>query len=61
MMTQILVNTSPANGLKPDGTKPTPEPMLTYHQGGPVAFICGQFHKGRLSCQSLKLAGKLLI
>ena len=26
------------NGLVPDGTKPLPEPMLTYHQQGPVAF-----------------------
>ena len=26
------------NGLLPDGTKPLPEPMLTYHQGGLVAF-----------------------
>ena len=27
------------NGLLPDGTKPLPEPMLTYHHKGPVAFI----------------------
>ena len=31
--------------LVPDGTKPLPEPMLTYHQQGPVAFIWEQFHK----------------
>ena len=31
------------NGLLPDGTKPLPEPMLTYHQWGPVTFICGYF------------------
>ena len=45
MMTQILVNTSPANGLMPDGTKPTPEPMLTNLQWGPVTFIWQQFHR----------------
>ena len=28
----ILVNTGSGNGLLPDGTKPLPEPMLTYHQ-----------------------------
>ena len=29
----------------PDGTKPLSEPMLIYHQWGPVIFISGQFHK----------------
>ena len=33
----ILVKTTLGNGLLPDGTKPLPEPMLTYHQEGPVA------------------------
>ena len=28
----ILVNTGPGNGLLPDGTKPLPEPVLTYDQ-----------------------------
>ena len=32
------------NGLLPDSTEPIPEPVLTYHQWGPVAFIWGQFH-----------------
>ena len=27
------------NGLLPDGTRPLPEPMLIYHQRGPVTFI----------------------
>ena len=27
-----LVNIGSGNGLLPDGTKPLPEPMLTYHQ-----------------------------
>ena len=33
------------NGLVPDGTKPLPEPMLTYHQTCSVAFIREKFHK----------------
>ena len=49
------------NGLLPDGTKPLPEPTLTYHQEGPVIFIWGQFHKRYLSHQSLKFAWKLFI
>ena len=32
MATAIWVNTGPGNGLLPDGTKPLPESMLTYHQ-----------------------------
>ena len=32
-MTLVFVNTGSGNGLLPDGTKPLPEPMLTYHQG----------------------------
>ena len=32
MATQIWVNDGSGNGLLPDGTKPLPEPMLTYHQ-----------------------------
>ena len=39
MALEILVNTGSGNGLLPDGTKPLPEPMLTYHQLVPVAFI----------------------
>ena len=31
------------NGLLPDGSKLVPEPMLTNHQWGAVAFIWGQF------------------
>ena len=27
------------------GTKPLPEPMLTYHQEGSAAMISGQFHR----------------
>ena len=42
-----------------DGTKPLPEPMLTYHQWGSLRFIWGQFHKRYLSHESLKWAWKL--
>ena len=35
----------PGNGLLSDGTKPLPEPMLTYHQRCSVAFTWEQFQK----------------
>ena len=44
MTIQIWVSIGPGNGLLPDGTKPLPEPMLTYHQWSLVAFTWGQFH-----------------
>ena len=44
MATEIWINIGSGNGLLPDGTKPLPEPMLTYHQSSPVAFTWGQFH-----------------
>ena len=40
---QIWVNICSGNGLLPDGNKPLPEPMLTYHQSGPETFTWGQF------------------
>ena len=33
------VNIGLDNGLLLDGTKPLPEPMLTYHQYGPLTFM----------------------
>ena len=36
MATWIYANIGSGNGLLPDGTKPLPEPMLIYHQLGPV-------------------------
>ena len=45
MLMQIRVNIGSGNGLLPDGTKPLPEPMLTYHQCSPSTFSCGQYHK----------------
>ena len=59
MELEILVNTGSGNGLLPDGTKPLPEPMLTYHQLGPVAFIWGYYHKKIWKYQSEKQDWKL--
>ena len=56
IMTEIWVNTGSGNDLLPDGTKPLPEPMLTYLKQGPATFIWEQFHKRYLSRQSIKLA-----
>ena len=42
--------------LLPDGTKPLPEPMVTYYQKGPAMFIWGQLCLRCYSHQSLKLA-----
>ena len=54
-----LGNIVSGNGLLPDGTKPLPEPMLTY-QYGPVTFIWGQFHKRYLGHRPQQFAyGKI--
>ena len=36
MASKILVNIGSGNGLVPDGTKPLPEPMLTYHHASGI-------------------------
>ena len=41
------------NGLLPDGTMPLRDPMVTYHQWGPMSFIWEPFHKRYLVYQSL--------
>ena len=51
---------SSSNDLLPDGTKPLPEPMFTYHQRGPVTITWGQFLERYLSHHLLQLAWKLL-
>ena len=51
MASEILVNIGSGNGLVPNGTKPIPEPVLTYHQWGPATFIWGQFNKKYLIYQ----------
>ena len=38
MVSCNLVNIGSSNGLIPDGNKPLPEPVLTFHQWGIVAF-----------------------
>ena len=38
-------NIGSGNELLPDGTKPLPEPMLTYRQLGPVAVNLGRYVK----------------
>ena len=40
----------------PDGTKPLPEPVLTYHQWGSLTISPGQLYKTNLSHQLLTLA-----
>ena len=45
METQNWINIGSGNGLLPDGTKPLPEPMLTYQEWSPVAFTWEPFHK----------------
>ena len=40
----------------PEGTKPLPEPVLTYYKYGPVAMTQGLFHNKYLSYQLLKWA-----
>ena len=37
-------STGSDNGLLPDGIKPLPEPVLTYHKDESVAFADEQFH-----------------
>ena len=50
MASGIWVKIGSGNGLLPDGTKPLPEPMWTYHQWFPLTFIWGHYRK-----QNLKL------
>ena len=38
MATEIWINIASGNVLLPDGTRPLPEPQLTYHQQGLVAI-----------------------
>ena len=42
---KIWANIGSSNGLLPDGTKPLPEPVLTYYQRCSVAFTWEQFLK----------------
>ena len=60
MATYIWVNIGTGNAFLPDGTKPLPAPVLTYHRLGPVTSSLGQFHKKYLSHQSLQLTKSYL-
>ena len=62
MVTQIWVNIGSDNGLLPDDTKPLPEPMLTNHQWGVMAFTWGQYHRKcpRYLSLSLKITNQWL-
>ena len=40
----VWVNFASGKGLVPGGTKPLPEPMLTYHRWGSVALTWDQLH-----------------
>ena len=54
-----LVNIGSGNGLVPLGTKPLPEPLLTYHHQSPMSFIWRHCHKEIWRNQSVKCDGKL--
>ena len=43
MAAWVGINFSSANGLLSDNIKTFPEPMLTYHCPGPMAFILGYY------------------
>ena len=49
------VSTGSGIGFLPDSTKPLPQPMLTYNQWDPLAFIPGQCLLGYPRYQSPKL------
>ena len=61
MASRVFVKIGSGNGLMPNGTKPLPEPMLTYHQYDHVAFTWGQFHWKCSKYQSLNCIWKLNI
>ena len=60
MVKEIWVNIGSGNGLLPDGTKPLPETMLTYHQWSPKTFTWKKFHERSPNHQSLKWTWKPL-
>ena len=55
MATYIWVNIGSGKGLLPDGTKPLPEAMLTYHQWSFRAFIWQQFTGSTIHEMSSKM------
>ena len=55
----IWVNKGTGNNLLPDGTKPLPKPMLTYHQWGSVIHTWDQFHRKCSRYQLVKCFWKI--
>ena len=51
LMTLIWVNIGSGNGLLPDGTKPFPDSVLTYHERYSLALSFDQIHKKVLICE----------
>ena len=47
----IWVNIGSSNGLVPNGTKPLPEPKLTYHWWGSLALTEDKFHRKISICK----------
>ena len=45
MVTSIWIKIGSGNGLLPEGSKPLPKPVLTYHQRCALAFTWEQFYK----------------
>ena len=61
MVTKIWINIGSGNDFLPDSIEPLPEPLLTYHNWGFLAFTWGQFHRKCSRYLSLIWLRKLLI
>ena len=59
MVTHNRVNIGSGKCLLPDGTKPLPEPMLTYHQWVSMAMTWDQFHMNYLRYQFIKRVSEI--
>ena len=71
----MWINIGSGNGSLPDGTKPLPEPMLTFHQGGSdrsaqATILCNEFEyqniatspRGQwVNCQTAMISYKILL
>ena len=60
MAAKIGVNNYSGNGLLPDGTKPLPEPVLTYHQCSPFVFTTGAISQQLLKISILESNLKII-
>ena len=59
MVTWISVNIGLGNGLLPDGTKPLPEPMLTYRHCNYLRTIFQEMLKMSVTEMCLKILIKM--